>query len=138
MRRCQCAIFLVNLNDKNSFDIVKYLYDEYKNSSKATEQYRGNCILLANLSNEDATRRLSNKNEMDSSRPSPETTKPIVQDFCQNNNIEFKEVNITANPKQAKEVVEKYFLVFCNENYQNLILEKKDLEPDSESSCNLI
>ena len=46
LRRCQCAIFLVNINERSSFEIAKYLFEEYRQNWSGV--YKNNCLMLAN------------------------------------------------------------------------------------------
>lgn len=141
LRRCQCAIFLVNLHDRASFDIAKYLYDEY--SSNWSTHYKHNCLLLASPDPEQtggASRGLiSEQKPIDSqSRQSLESTRLQVQDFCRQKDIEYQELNVDADPKTAKKMVETFLAQFCRENANTLANEKKNLTKDDGGSCNLI
>lgn len=141
LRRCQCAIFLINLHDRASFDIAKYLFDEYR--SNWSGNYTKNCLLLANQAVEQSGAAskglIIDQRSIDNhSRQSAESTRSQVEEFCRQNEIEYEEMNVETNPKAAKETVERYLLQFCKANYNSLMQEKKHLEKDSGSSCNLI
>lgn len=125
LRRCQCAVFLVNMSDKSSFDIVKYLYEEYKQNWSG--QYKGNCLLLANQG--EGNQKIGGGGW---SGANP------VEAFCKSNGIQYRDISIRTNPKQAREFVETFLLGFCRDNIMGLQNEKRGLEIDTGSSCRLI
>lgn len=137
LRRCQCGIFLVNLNEKNSFDIAKYLYEEYK--LNWSNLYKNNCLMLVNCPDVDQKRQVTPvQGYYEHSRIETRGGVNPVSDFCRLNGIEYREVNLVTNPAQAKEIVANYLIKFTRENYGQLIAEKKNVEPETGSSCSLI
>lgn len=125
------------MNEKSSFDIAKYLYEEYRQNWSGI--YKNNCLLLANQTEIDRRQ-----------QPSPisgiyehdriETRGGVnqVTEFCRANNIEYREVNIKANSRDATEAINSFLLRFTKDNYNTLHAEKKNVENDTGSSCQLI
>ncbi len=131
---------MVNLADKTSFDIAKYLFEEYKQHWSGN--YKGNCLLLANHGELDSKRgptpRGSNTREPTNSRVFYGGGANPVQAFAIANGLEYKEVHMKQESRMAKGFVEQFLLRFCKENQQELLKEKKNLEVDTGSSCALI
>lgn len=61
-----------------------------------------------------------------------------VSEFCRLNGIEYKEVNLKSNPAEAKKIIADFLIKFTRENYVQLHAEKKNVEPETGSSCTLI
>lgn len=122
------AIFLVNLNEIASYDIMTYLYEEYKQNWSGL--YKRNCILICNTA--------------DMRNPTDQGSKPqtlnmgLVEDFCKNKGIEFHKMDIRADMKGVKQVIESFMIRFCKPNYTALHNEKKNLEVDDGDLCTLI
>jgi GTPase involved in cell partitioning and DNA repair len=136
LRRCQCAIFMVNLNEKSSFDIAKYLYEEYRQNWSGL--YKHNCLLLANHT--ESEKRLPSPVSGVYEHDRIETRGGVnqVSEFCRANNIDYREVNVKNHSVQVTEAINNFLLKFTKENYNTLHAEKKNVEPDTGSSCSMI
>lgn len=128
---------MVNLNEKSSFDIAKYLYEEYK--LNWSNLYKNNCIMLANCPDVDTSKQTTPiAGYYEHSKIESRGGVNQVSEYCRINGIEYREVNLKSNPKEAKEVVTNYLIKFTRENYAQLLAEKKNVEPETGSSCTLI
>lgn len=134
LRRCQCAILVVNMADRSSFDIAKYLYEEYKQHNSTAHRLK--VLMLANQGEIDQSKK--NQRSLDNSAMISSGGNNPVEAFCRQQSIEYQEVNLKTNPADVKSFVEHYFVRFCKENYDLLKAEKQDLEPEVGASCNLI
>lgn len=124
LRRCQCGIFLVNLNEKNSFDIAKYLYEEYKLNWSGN--YKGNCVMLANCYDVEKNKQPTPVHGYyEHSKIESYGGVNQVSEFCRMNGIEYREINLKTNPREAKELIFAYLIKFTRENYAQLMSEKK-------------
>lgn len=134
LRRCQLAILVVNMADKSSFDIAKYLYEEYKQHNSTAHRLK--VLLLANQGEVETSKRTGPSGD-NSILMSAGGNNPVEQ-FCRQQQIEYQEVNLKTHPTDVKAFIEHYFIRFCKENYDLLKAEKQDLEPEVGSTCNLI